>query len=168
MEDQRIPRQCAFTEEGEIEIDKGRVKKRSQEKELERRIVITVEGSSQELRVANKGGAFIKHACSWVGCGMQVAIAHPKYSVVLKLYSNMSCLVDQMFPASKSASNEDFSEFVYWREPIANVESLAELKAAATPVVTPTAPTPVSSPNGVAPVGGALASVPSAELPVKN
>ncbi|KAK9505528.1 hypothetical protein O3M35_009562 [Rhynocoris fuscipes] len=36
-------------------------------------------------------------------------------------YTNMSQLVDQMFPASKPFSSEDFSEFVYWREPIMDI-----------------------------------------------
>jgi hypothetical protein len=34
----------------------------------------------------------------------------------------MSGLVDQMFPASKPQSSEDFSEFAYWRDPIPDLD----------------------------------------------
>uniref|UniRef100_A0A023F323 phosphatidate phosphatase n=1 Tax=Triatoma infestans TaxID=30076 RepID=A0A023F323_TRIIF len=44
-------------------------------------------------------------------------------------YTNMSQLVDQMFPASKPFSSEDFSQFVYWREPIIDImEELSSQK----------------------------------------
>lgn len=35
----------------------------------------------------------------------------------------MSQLVDQMFPPNKPTfSSEDFSQFVYWREPIMSID----------------------------------------------
>ncbi|BES91571.1 lipin, N-terminal conserved region [Nesidiocoris tenuis] len=36
-------------------------------------------------------------------------------------YTNMSQLVDQMFPANNRVSSEDFSQFAWWREPIADI-----------------------------------------------
>ncbi|KAF6213009.1 hypothetical protein GE061_010723 [Apolygus lucorum] len=36
-------------------------------------------------------------------------------------YTNMSQLVDQMFPANNRMSFEDFSQFAYWREPLADI-----------------------------------------------
>ncbi|XP_049861870.1 uncharacterized protein LOC126355485 isoform X6 [Schistocerca gregaria] len=37
-------------------------------------------------------------------------------------YSNMSYIVDQMFPPPPEDTAEDFSNFVYWRDPIAEIE----------------------------------------------
>lgn len=34
----------------------------------------------------------------------------------------MSYIVDQMFPAPPHSTLEDFSEFVYWREPIQELD----------------------------------------------
>lgn len=41
-------------------------------------------------------------------------------------YVNMSNIVDQLFPPLQEAAN-DYSQFVYWREPIATIEELPEL-----------------------------------------
>lgn len=43
----------------------------------------------------------------------------------------MTSFVDQLFPAFLEAANE-YSQFVYWREPIANIEE--EIKLPALPV----------------------------------
>lgn len=39
-------------------------------------------------------------------------------------YSNMTYIVDQMFPTKKDggALLDDFSQFMYWREPIPELE----------------------------------------------
>ncbi|CAH0551237.1 unnamed protein product [Brassicogethes aeneus] len=41
-------------------------------------------------------------------------------------YSNMTSLVDQLFPAVLQAAN-DYSQFIYWREPINAIEELPEI-----------------------------------------
>ncbi|KAL3288419.1 hypothetical protein HHI36_002865, partial [Cryptolaemus montrouzieri] len=41
-------------------------------------------------------------------------------------YSNMSVIVDQLFPSRVEAAN-DYSQFVYWREPISPLEELPEI-----------------------------------------
>lgn len=46
-------------------------------------------------------------------------VKHEMTQTFQSTYSNMSYLVDQMFPSSlQGTSSEDFSQFVYWREPI--------------------------------------------------
>ncbi|XP_017303204.1 phosphatidate phosphatase LPIN3 isoform X3 [Diaphorina citri] len=46
-------------------------------------------------------------------------VKHEMTQTFQSTYSNMSYLVDQMFPSSlEGTSSEDFSQFVYWREPI--------------------------------------------------
>lgn len=42
----------------------------------------------------------------------------------------MSCIVDQMFPARLEDTSEDYTSFVFWREPIPEV--LVENKSANT------------------------------------
>ncbi|KAL1453622.1 hypothetical protein WDU94_009949 [Cyamophila willieti] len=52
-------------------------------------------------------------------------VKHEMTQTFQSTYSNMSYLVDQMFPSSlEGTSSEDFSQFVYWREPIS--ETLRE------------------------------------------
>lgn len=41
-------------------------------------------------------------------------------------YSNMSYIVDHLFPPIREAAN-DYSQFVYWREPMQNIEELPEI-----------------------------------------
>lgn len=42
-------------------------------------------------------------------------------------YSNMSFIVDHLFPAWREDAADEFSNFVYWRDPIPEVPSLEEL-----------------------------------------
>ncbi|XP_012541918.1 phosphatidate phosphatase LPIN2 isoform X2 [Monomorium pharaonis] len=42
-------------------------------------------------------------------------------------YSNMSFIVDQVFPAWREDATDEFSTFAYWREPIPEVPKLEEL-----------------------------------------
>lgn len=52
-------------------------------------------------------------------------VKHEMTQTFQSTYSNMSYLVDQMFPSSlQGTSSEDFSQFVYWRQPIS--ETLPE------------------------------------------
>lgn len=52
-------------------------------------------------------------------------VKHEMTQTFQSTYSNMSYLVDQMFPSHlEEVPSEDFSQFVYWREPIA--ENLTE------------------------------------------
>lgn len=41
-------------------------------------------------------------------------------------YSNMSFIVDHVFPAWREDATEEFSNFVYWRDPIPEVPKLEE------------------------------------------
>lgn len=51
-------------------------------------------------------------------------VKHEMTQTFQSTYSNMSYLVDQMFPSSlQGTSSEDFSQFVYWREPISETLS---------------------------------------------
>ncbi|KAK3925646.1 Phosphatidate phosphatase PAH2 [Frankliniella fusca] len=52
---------------------------------------------------------------SWNGC-----IALPS-QLILPCYLNMSCIVDQMFPARLEDTSEDYTSFVFWREPVQEV-----------------------------------------------
>ncbi|XP_020293428.1 phosphatidate phosphatase LPIN3 isoform X2 [Pseudomyrmex gracilis] len=47
-------------------------------------------------------------------------------------YSNMSFIVDQVFPAWREDAADEFSTFAYWRDPIPEVSKLEELYAQAT------------------------------------
>jgi phosphatidate phosphatase LPIN len=61
-----------------------------------------------------------------------------KWVVVLFLccsYSNMSYIVDQMFPPPPEDTSEDFSNFIYWRDPIPDLVVDAHLHAAETAIV---------------------------------
>ncbi|EGI61889.1 Lipin-2 [Acromyrmex echinatior] len=42
-------------------------------------------------------------------------------------YSNMSFIVDQVFPARREDATDEFSNFAYWRDPIPEVPKLEEL-----------------------------------------
>jgi len=42
-------------------------------------------------------------------------------------YSNMSFIVDQVFPAWREDATDEFSNFAYWRDPIPEVPKLEEL-----------------------------------------
>ncbi|KAL6419991.1 hypothetical protein ACFW04_008230 [Cataglyphis niger] len=44
-------------------------------------------------------------------------------------YSNMSFIVDHVFPAWREDATDEFSNFAYWRDPIAEVPKLEELYA---------------------------------------
>lgn len=44
-------------------------------------------------------------------------------------YSNMSFIVDHLFPAWREEAADEFSNFAYWRDPIPEVPSLEELYA---------------------------------------
>ncbi|XP_029168065.1 phosphatidate phosphatase LPIN1 isoform X2 [Nylanderia fulva] len=46
-------------------------------------------------------------------------------------YSNMSFIVDHVFPAWREDATDEFSNFAYWRDPIAEVPKLEELYAQA-------------------------------------
>lgn len=46
-------------------------------------------------------------------------------------YSNMSFIVDQVFPAWREDATDEFSNFAYWRDPIPEVPKLEELYAQA-------------------------------------
>lgn len=46
-------------------------------------------------------------------------------------YSNMSFIVDHVFPAWREDATEEFSNFAYWRDPIPEVPKLEELYAQA-------------------------------------
>jgi phosphatidate phosphatase LPIN len=48
----------------------------------------------------------------------------------------MSYIVDQMFPPPPEDTSEDFSNFVYWRDPIPDVVVDAHLHAAVTASMT--------------------------------
>jgi phosphatidate phosphatase LPIN len=47
-------------------------------------------------------------------------------------YSNMSYIVDQMFPPPPEDTSEDFSNFIYWRDPIPDLVVDAHLHAVET------------------------------------
>ncbi|XP_034252900.1 phosphatidate phosphatase LPIN3 isoform X3 [Thrips palmi] len=59
-------------------------------------------------------------------------------------YLNMSCIVDQMFPARIEDTSEDYTSFVFWREPVEDVQIDID-KTAATASNSPPAKTGAAS-----------------------
>lgn len=49
----------------------------------------------------------------------------------------MSCIVDQMFPARIEDTSEDYTSFVFWREPVDDVQIDIDKTTAATSTSSP-------------------------------
>lgn len=57
---------------------------------------------------------------------LDIRVYHFNIMFLFSSYTNMSIIVDQLFPSRLEAAN-DYSQNVYWRDPIPLIEELPEV-----------------------------------------